>query len=98
MSQAPILQKIEESYLKSDLPVFRPGDTVRVHTLIKEGDKERVQVFEGLVIDRHDGGVRATFTVRKTSLALVSSVSSRCTRTGLRRSRSKPTASYAAHA
>jgi large subunit ribosomal protein L19 len=46
-------------------PDMRPGDTVRVHVKVREGDKERVQVFEGLVIGQHRGGARATFTVRK---------------------------------
>jgi large subunit ribosomal protein L19 len=67
MSQHPVIREIEAAYLRKDLPGFRPGDTVRVHTLIKEGDKERVQVFEGVVIDRRDGGSRASFTVRKIS-------------------------------
>jgi large subunit ribosomal protein L19 len=67
MSQHPVIREIEASYLRKDLPGFRPGDSVRVHTLIKEGDKERVQVFEGVVIDRKDGGTRASFTVRKIS-------------------------------
>jgi large subunit ribosomal protein L19 len=67
MSQHPILRDIEASYRRDNIPEFRPGDTVRVHTLIKEGDKERVQVFEGVVIDRRDGGSRASFTVRKIS-------------------------------
>jgi large subunit ribosomal protein L19 len=63
----PILHDIEARLLRQDLPQFRPGDSVRVHTLIKEGDKERVQVFEGVVIGRKRGGSRASFTVRKTS-------------------------------
>src|SRR5881396_3429665 len=67
MSQHPILRAIDESYLRADVPDFRSGDSVRVHTLIKEGDKERVQVFEGVVIGQHRGGSRATFTVRKIS-------------------------------
>ncbi len=67
MSQHPILRAIENSYRRTDLPEFRAGDSVRVHTLIKEGDKERVQVFEGVVIGRHRGGSRASFTVRKVS-------------------------------
>lgn len=55
-----------QSYLRADLPEIRPGDTVRVHQRIKEGDKERVSVFEGLVIARkHGAGISATFTVRK---------------------------------
>ena len=67
MSQHPLIKSIESSYFRSDLPEFRSGDSVRVHTLIKEGDKERVQVFEGVVIDRRRGGSRASFTVRKIS-------------------------------
>jgi large subunit ribosomal protein L19 len=67
MSTHPILKEIESSQRRSDLPAFRAGDSVRVHTLIKEGDKERVQVFEGVVIGRHRGGLRASFTVRKIS-------------------------------
>ncbi len=67
MSQHPLIREIEATFLRKDLPGFRPGDTVKVHTLIKEGDKERVQVFEGVVIDRRVGGSRASFTVRKIS-------------------------------
>ena len=67
MSQHPILREIDQSYQRADVPDFRSGDSVRVHTLIKEGDKERVQVFEGVVIGQHRGGSRATFTVRKIS-------------------------------
>jgi large subunit ribosomal protein L19 len=48
-------------------PAMRPGDTVRVHVRVREGDKERIQVFEGLIIGMHRGGARATFTVRKVS-------------------------------
>src|SRR4051795_3682120 len=67
MSQHPLIRAIETSYFRPNLPEFRSGDSVRVHTLIKEGDKERVQVFEGVVIDRRRGGSRASFTVRKIS-------------------------------
>jgi large subunit ribosomal protein L19 len=67
MSQHPLLREIEGSYRKSNLPELRSGDSVRVHTLIKEGDKERVQIFEGVVIGQHRGGSRASFTVRKIS-------------------------------
>jgi large subunit ribosomal protein L19 len=67
MSQNPLIREIEKSYQRTDIPDFRAGDSVRVHTLIKEGDKERVQVFEGLVIGQHRGGSRASFTVRKVS-------------------------------
>jgi large subunit ribosomal protein L19 len=67
MSQNPLLREIESSFRRTDLPELRSGDSVRVHTLIKEGDKERVQVFEGVVIGQHRGGSRASFTVRKIS-------------------------------
>lgn len=58
---------LEKRQLKTDLPAFRAGDTVRVHTKISEGDKERVQIFEGVVIRRREGANRSTFTVRKVS-------------------------------
>src|SRR5258708_14116194 len=61
-----IIEKLLAKSLRTDLPTFRPGDTVRVHVKIKEGDKERVQVFEGVVIKR-DNGPHASFTVRKIS-------------------------------
>jgi large subunit ribosomal protein L19 len=67
MSTHPLIQEIESTFRRDDLPDFRPGDSVRVHTLIKEGDKERVQVFEGVVIDRRSGSAQASFTVRKIS-------------------------------
>jgi large subunit ribosomal protein L19 len=67
MGQHPLLREIESGYRRTDLPDLRAGDSVRVHTLIKEGDKERVQVFEGVVIGQHRGGSRASFTVRKVS-------------------------------
>lgn len=67
MSQNPLLREIETSYRRPNLPDLRSGDSVRVHTLIKEGDKERVQIFEGVVIGQHRGGTRASFTVRKIS-------------------------------
>ena len=53
--------------LKNDIPDFSSGDTVAVHTIVKEGDKERIQVFEGVVIKRKGGGINSTFTVRKIS-------------------------------
>src|SRR5260221_12623005 len=67
MSQHILLREIESANQRKGIPDFRSGDSVRVHTLIKEGDKERVQVFEGVVIGQHRGGSRATFTVRKIS-------------------------------
>jgi large subunit ribosomal protein L19 len=53
--------------MRMDLPAFSAGDTVRVHVKIREGDKERIQVFQGVVISKRKGGVNATFTVRKVS-------------------------------
>lgn len=64
---SPIIQALEESQLRKNLPGFRVGDTVAVHYKIVEGDKLRVQVFRGVVIKRHRAGSRSTFTVRKTS-------------------------------
>jgi len=61
------ISDIEAKYLKAGVPDFRSGDTVRVHTKIKEGDKERIQVFEGVVIRHRRGQSRAMFTVRKVS-------------------------------
>ena len=62
-----VLEKIEQAQMKKDLPAFRAGDTVRVHVKIKEGDKERVQVFEGVVISLRRAASHSTFTVRKIS-------------------------------
>ncbi len=61
------LQRIEGEYLRSDIPEFRPGDTVKVHVKVAEGDKERIQIFQGVVIARRGGGSRESFTVRKIS-------------------------------
>ncbi|MFQ5513676.1 MAG: 50S ribosomal protein L19 [Myxococcota bacterium] len=61
------MARIERESLRSDLPEFRPGDRVRVHVRIKEGEKERIQVFEGVVIVRRRSGIHSTFTVRKMS-------------------------------
>lgn len=60
-----IIDKIEQEQLKTDIPDFKSGDKVKVHVKIKEGDKERIQIFEGTVIRRKSGGNRANFTVRK---------------------------------
>jgi large subunit ribosomal protein L19 len=62
-----IIEQIEQEQLREDIPDFGPGDTVRVHVRVIEGGKERVQVFEGTVIGRTEGGIRAAFTVRKIS-------------------------------
>jgi len=64
---ANVLDTIERDFMRTDIPAFRPGDTVKVHVKIREGEKERIQVFEGVVIRRRRGGVRASFTVRKVS-------------------------------
>ncbi|MCH9650373.1 MAG: 50S ribosomal protein L19 [Deltaproteobacteria bacterium] len=61
------LQQIEEPYLKSEVPRFRAGDTVKVHVKVREGGKERIQIFQGVVIARRGGGTREAFTVRKIS-------------------------------
>ena len=62
-----IIKKIEAAQLKESVPEFHVGDTVRVYNKIKEGARERIQVFEGTVIKRQNGGARETFTVRKNS-------------------------------
>jgi len=61
------IQEIENEQLRSELPDFRVGDTVRVHYKIVEGDKDRIQIFQGVVLKRHRAGARSTFTVRKVS-------------------------------
>lgn len=65
-----ILKQIEQEQLKTDLPNFGPGDTVKVHLRVKEGKRERIQIFEGLVIKRQNSGIRETFTVRKISFGV----------------------------
>ncbi|HHD56418.1 MAG TPA: 50S ribosomal protein L19 [Desulfobulbaceae bacterium] len=62
-----ILDKIDQEQMRFDLPDFRPGDTVKVHIRIIEGNKERVQIFQGIVLKRKRGNMNATFTVRKIS-------------------------------
>ena len=62
-----LIREVTQDYLRTDLPDFRAGDTVKVHVRLKEGEKERIQVFEGLVIARKHGGVSETMTVRKIS-------------------------------
>ncbi len=61
------LQEVEKEYLRSDVPDFRAGDTIRVHVKVAEGDKERIQLFQGVVIRRRGNGTRASFAVRKVS-------------------------------
>lgn len=65
-----VIQAVENRQLRSNVPKFQPGDTVRVHVRIKEGDKERIQAFEGVVIARKHSGVRESITVRKTSFGV----------------------------
>lgn len=65
-----VIQTIEEAYKRGDLPDFNVGDTVRVHVKVVEGDKERIQPFEGIVISRRGSGTRETFIVRKISFGI----------------------------
>ena len=62
-----IIKNIEAAQLKAEVDEFRVGDTVRVHNMIKEGNRERIQIFEGIVLKRQGGSTRETFTVRKVS-------------------------------
>ena len=64
------LQYVERAYLRDDVPDFRPGDTVKVHVRVVEGGRERVQVFEGVMLARDGGGLSETFTVRKISFGI----------------------------
>ena len=65
-----IISVLEQEQLRKDIPDFRPGDTVKVHVKVVEGNRERVQVFEGVVIGRQNGGVREKFTVRRVSYGI----------------------------
>ncbi len=65
-----VLKSLEGKYLKENIPDFNTGDTLRVHVKIVEGDKERVQVFQGIVISRSGGGVSESFTVRKVTAGI----------------------------
>ena len=67
MISVDIIKSIEEKQMRTDLPVFGPGDTVRVHFKVVEGGRERIQPFDGVVIRRQSGGLRETFTVRRVS-------------------------------
>ena len=62
-----VLKSLEGKYIKEQTPEFNPGDTLKVHVKIREGDKERVQIFQGIVVSRRGGGVSESFTVRKVS-------------------------------
>ncbi len=65
-----LINAVEDKHLRTDLDAFRVGDTVKVHVIIREGDKERIQIFRGDVIGKRGGGVKATFTVRKVSFGI----------------------------
>jgi large subunit ribosomal protein L19 len=65
-----LVRFVQSKYLRNDLPDFKPGDTVRVYVKVKEGDRERIQPFEGIVIRKRGGGTDATFTVRRESYGI----------------------------
>jgi large subunit ribosomal protein L19 len=65
-----VIEAIEKEQMRLDIPDFRPGDTIRVHARIKEGEKERIQIFQGVVLRKRKGGTGATFTVRKVSYGI----------------------------
>lgn len=67
MRQNQLIEKITNEQLRTDIPDFRAGDTVRVHARVVEGTRERIQLFEGVVIKRHGSGISETYTVRKIS-------------------------------
>ncbi|MDD2717431.1 MAG: 50S ribosomal protein L19 [Candidatus Wallbacteria bacterium] len=64
------LQLVDKEYMKKEMPAFKPGDRIKVNVKVVEGDKERIQPFEGDVIAKHNGGVRSSFTVRKVSFGI----------------------------
>ncbi len=70
MGAGDIINAIEAEQLRTDLPVFKAGDTLKVHVKVVEGEKERIQVFEGVCIRRKHGSIRETFTVRKVSYSI----------------------------
>ncbi len=65
-----VMEALEKEQMRGDIPGFRPGDTIKVHVKIKEGEKERIQVFQGVVIRKRRGNTGATFTVRKVSYGI----------------------------
>jgi len=65
-----LIKELERELIRLDLPAFAAGDTVKVHVKIKEGEKERIQVFQGVVISKRKGGINASFTVRKVSYGI----------------------------
>ena len=64
------IAELEQAQLRADVPAFRPGDTLKVHVKVTEGNRSRVQIFQGVVIRRQGGGLRETFTVRKVSFGV----------------------------
>jgi len=71
MMSQQLIKELTQDYIKADIPTFRAGDNVRVHVRIKEGSRERIQMFEGLVLKRQNGaGINGTFTVRKISFGV----------------------------
>lgn len=85
-----VLAELGNNIKRDDVPDFRAGDTVKVHVKVVEGNRSRIQVFQGVVIRVHGSGVGRTFTVRKVSFASASSAPSRCTPRSSRPSRSSP--------
>jgi len=65
-----LIKEVEKQHLKDDIPAFSPGDSVRVHVKVKEGNRERTQVFEGVVIRRQGSGLKETFTVRRVTYGI----------------------------
>ena len=65
-----LIQEIEKAAMRADIPDFRPGDTLKVHVRVTEGNRSRIQIFQGVVIRRQGGGARETFTVRKVSYSV----------------------------
>ncbi len=65
-----VIEQLNREHMRMDLPKFGPGDTIKVHVKIKEGEKERIQVFQGVVISKRNGTTNATFTVRKVSYGI----------------------------
>jgi large subunit ribosomal protein L19 len=65
-----VIDQLEKEHMRTDIPQFRPGDTVKVHVKIREGEKDRIQVFQGIVISKKKGGIRSSFTVRKISYGI----------------------------
>src|SRR5213596_1788860 len=91
-----VIESIERAQVREDIPQFKAGDTVRVHFKVIEGQRARIQVFEGIVLKRQGAGARETFTVRKQSFGVAWSGRSRCTRRRSSGSRSRRSATSTA--